>query len=318
MRPWKIGVVIFLLFFLAGVHPGKTEARIIVGLSSVNLAFLPVYVTKEKKFFEEEGLEVLLVMFNSGTTNLQAMISGDVQVMGTSVVEPVTGRGVGEDIKLFWGVCNLMPFEIYSQPDFTSMKAAKGKRFAVSRFGALSDFLTRSALLHSGVDPKDVAILQIGSTPARYAALAAKGIDATVMWFPVTETARQNRFHKLFDLKEIYPEWPFEVFAAKASWLQREKETAVKFLRAFRKGVRYTLENRDDAINIIKKYVKVEPSVAAAGYDIYRPSFPVDGKIAEKGISVVIEQEYKRGKMKRNISSEEMIDRTFLRLLAGK
>ena len=39
---------------LLGVFLGKAEARIIIGISSVNLAFLPIYVSKEKKFFDQE------------------------------------------------------------------------------------------------------------------------------------------------------------------------------------------------------------------------------------------------------------------------
>lgn len=318
MRFLKIWLLGFLVFSLLGVSSGRAAEKIIVGLSSVNLAFLPVYVTQEKKFFEQEGLEVLLVMFNAGTTNLQALVGGDIQIMGTSVVEPISGRNVGVDIKYFWGVCNIMPFQIYSQPELKSMKEAKGKKFAISRFGSLSDFLTRSALIHSGINPKEVTILQIGSTPARYAALSAKGVDATVMWFPVTETARRQGYNKLLDLREIFPEWPFELFAAKSSWLEKNRDTVVKFLRAFKKGVRHTLENREEAIEVIKKYVKVDPAVAAAGYDQYRDSFPRDGRIAEKAISVVIEQEFENGRIKKKFSVDEIIDRSFINLLGGK
>ena len=104
-----------------------------------------------------------------------------------------------------------MPYELYSQPSLGSMKDAKGKRFAISRFASLSDFLTRGSLLHFGIDPKDTTILQIGSTPARFAALHSKSIDATILWFPVTEQAKALGYKMLFDLKQIYLEWPYEV-----------------------------------------------------------------------------------------------------------
>src|SRR6185436_14197876 len=65
------------------MFPPPSGAKIIVGLSSVNVAFLPVYVTEAKGFFKDEGLDVLLVLFNAGATNLQALIGGDVQIMGS-------------------------------------------------------------------------------------------------------------------------------------------------------------------------------------------------------------------------------------------
>jgi len=308
-----------LFFFLWPLLlPTASQARIIVGLSSVNIAFLPVYVTQEKGFFKDEGLEVLLAMFDAGATNLRALIGGDVQIMGSAFVETIGGRAAGVDVRNFWGICNLMPFQLYSQPNFRSMKEAKGKRFAVSRFGSLTDFLTRSTLLHFGVDPKEVTILQIGGTPARFAALSAGGVDAAVVWFPVTEIAKSQGYHKLFDLKEIFPEWPYETFAARESWLAKERAQVMRFLRAYQRGVRHALEHREDALKAIRQYVKMDPAYAPAGYDQYRDSFPMDGRIAEKAISAVIDQEFETGRIKKKISVDEIIDRSFMNLPGGR
>ena len=298
--------------------PSTGQTKIIVGISSVNIAFLPVYVAQEKGFFKQEGLDVLFVMFNAGSTNLQALIGGDVQIMGSAFVETIGGRAAGFDVKNFWGICNLMPFELYSHPNFKSMKEAKGKRFAISRFGSLTDYLTRAALAHFGVDNKGVTIVQIGSTPARFAALSAGAVDATVVWFPVTEIAKAQGYTKLLDLKEIFPEWPYETFAARESWLVKEKAQAVKFLRAYQKGVKHTHENKEDALKAIRKYVKIDPAYAPAGYDQYRDSFPINGRLAEKAIPVVIEQEFEAGRIKKKITVDDLIDHSFINMLGGK
>lgn len=304
--------------FLFAVVPAKSSAKIVVGLSSVNVAFLPVYVTEAKGYFKDEGLDVLLVLFNAGATNLQALIGGDVQIMGSAFVETIGGRAAGVDIKNFWGVSNIMPFQLYSQPDFKSMKQAKGKRFAISRFGSLTDFLTRSSLRHFGLDAKDVTILQIGSTPARFAALSAKGVDASLVWFPVTEIAKAQGYNKLLDLKEVFPEWPYETFAARESYLSKERDQVTKFLRAYQRGVKYTHENKADAVNILRKYVKLDPAYAPAGYDEYRDSFPLNGQIAEKVIPVVIEEEFQTGRIKKKLTLDDMVDRSFIKMLGGK
>lgn len=307
-----------LVLFSTLIFPLAAQAKIIVGLSSVNLAFLPLYVAQDKGFFKEEGLEVLLVMFNAGATNLQALIGGDVQIMGSAFVETIGGRAAGVDVTNFWGICNLMPFQLYSQPNFKSMKEARGKRFAISRFGSLTDYLTRATLHHFGINPKEVTIVQIGSTPARFAALSAGGVDASIVWFPVTEIAKAQGYNRLFDLKEIFPEWPYETFAARESWLAKEKPQAVKFLRAYQKGVKHTLENREDALKAIRKYVKMDPAYAPEGYAQYRDSFPLDGRIAEKAIPVVIEQEFETGRIKKKLSVDDLVDRSYMKLLGGK
>ena len=313
----RLRLCLFLLLCVF-VRPAAAQTKILVGLSSVNIAFLPVYVSQEKGFFKDEGLDVLFVMFNAGSTNLQALIGGDIQIMGSAFVETIGGRAAGFDVKNFWGICNLMPFQLYSQPGFNSMKEAKGKRFAISRFGSLTDFLTRATLNHFGINPKEVTIMQIGSTPARFAALTAKGVDASIVWFPVTEIAKAQGFVKLLDLKEVFPEWPYETFAAKESWLNKEKATVTKFLRAYQRGVKHTLENKEDGVKAIRKYVKMDPAYAPLGYDEYRDSFPINGRLAEKAIPVVIEQEFESGRIKRKITLDELIDRSFISLVGGK
>lgn len=315
MRANEALLVFSLILLMSGFQVNRADARIVVGVSSVNVAFLPIYMTQDKGFFKNEGLDVLLVLFNSGTTNLQALISGDVQIMAGAVPESVLGRGSGADIKNFWAISNVMPFQLYSQPNFKSMKEAKRKKFAISRFGSLTDFLTRASLRHFGVDPKDVTILQIGATPARFAALTSGGVDASVMWFPVTKKAKSMGYIELLNLKEIFPEWSNVGFIGKESWLAKEKEQVIKFLRSFQRGVRHTRENRDEAIATLRKYVKMDPADAPAGYDEYRSSWPLDGQLFDKGIAAVVDQEFETGRIKRKIPPGEMVDRTFMNLL---
>jgi len=316
MFRWKFSSVMLLLTVLTCLS--RVEARMVVGVSTVNVAFLPIYLTQDKGFFKDEGLDVLVVMFNAGATNLQAMIGGDVQIMAGGVPETVLARAGGADIKNFWAISNVMPFQIYGSAKLKSLEQSKGKKFAISRFGSLSEFLTRSALKHSGVDPRDVTMLQIGATPARFTTLASGIVDATILWFPVTERAKAAGMNKLFDLKDLYPNWTNVGFIARESWLAKEKEQTTKFLRAYQRGVRYTRENRNDGIRTLEKYVGLNAAEAAAGYDEYRESFPLDGRILDAGIVATIEQEIETGRLKGKIPVSEMIDNSFINSLGKR
>ena len=313
---WRnIWIALSCLIAVSGVKLPDAAARIVVGVSTVNVAFLPIYLTQDKGFFKDEGLDVLVVMFNAGATNLQAMIGGDVQIMAGGVPETVLARASGADIKNFWAISNVMPFQIYGRPNMKSLKDGKGKKFAISRFGSLSEFLTRSALRQSGVDPKDVTMLQIGATPARFTTLASGMVDATILWFPVTERAKAVGMNKLYDLKDLYPNWTNVGFVAREPWLAKEREQTIRFLRAYQRGVRHTRENREDGIRTLRKYVGLDAGEAAAGYDEYRASFPLDGRILDAGIIATIEQEIETGRLKAKISASEMIDQGFINLM---
>ena len=95
MRRTKVWLLILLIVMLSALPLTRADARIVVGVSTVNVAFLPIYVTQDKGFFKDEGLDVLVVMFNAGATNLQALIGGDVQIMAGGVPETVLARASG-------------------------------------------------------------------------------------------------------------------------------------------------------------------------------------------------------------------------------
>src|SRR6185503_10743591 len=126
------------------------------------------------------------------------------------------------------------------------------------------------------------------------------------------ERAKAVGMNKLFDLKDLYPNWTNVGFIARESWLAKEKEQATKFLRAYQKGVRYTRENRDDGVRTLRKYVGLDAGEAAAGYDEYRDSFPLDGRLLDAGITATVEQEIDTGRLKTKISASEMIDPSFI------
>ena len=314
-----VGCDFMLMLFLSLLISARAGAeKIRTAVPGLNLNYLSIFSADTKGFFKDEGLDVLVVMFNAGATNLQAMIGGDVQIMAGGVPETVLARAGGADIKNFWAISNVMPFQIYGNAKLKSLEQSKGKKFAISRFGSLSEFLTRSALKHSGVDPKDVTMLQIGATPARFTTLASGIVDATILWFPVTERAKAAGMNKLFDLKDLYPNWTNVGFIARESWLAKEKEQTTKFLRAYQRGVRYTRENRNDGIRTLEKYVGLNAAEAAAGYDEYRESFPLDGRILDAGIVATIEQEIETGRLKGKIAVSEMIDNSFINSLGKR
>jgi len=160
--------------------------------------------------------------------------------MAGGVPETVLARAGGLDIKKFWAISNVMPFQIYGSPSMKSLKDGKGKKFAISRFGSLSEFLTplgaapgrgRTERRYHGADWRHAgALYHAGWRHGR----------CDDLWFPVTERAKAAGMNKLFDLKELYPNWTNVGFIARESWLAKEREQATKFLRAYQRGVRHT------------------------------------------------------------------------------
>jgi len=143
---------------------------------------LPVIVGKEARLFEQNGLDAKLIYFTGGTTSVLALISGDVQigqVAGPSVVNSAIG---GSDLVMVAGGITSLSYWIMGRSDVKTPDQLRGGSLAISRFGSATDFIARFALPKLGLTPgKDVAIVQIGDSPARLGALLNGRVHGAVL-----------------------------------------------------------------------------------------------------------------------------------------
>ncbi|MBI2088394.1 MAG: ABC transporter substrate-binding protein [Deltaproteobacteria bacterium] len=308
-------IVMPALVLLLSVAPGYSQERMRVGLTSLAPTTLPVWVAKRQGYFKDVGLNVEPIVFTSGTINSQAALAGEIDIALGSGTEVFTIRLAGEDARFFFGISNFMPFKLYVHPNIKSAADLKGKRLAVSRFGAQSDFLTRYAVSKLGLDPaKDVTVLQIGSTPARYAALKSGGVDGTIMWFPVTLIAAKEGYRMLADLNDIITDWPYLGYYAMAKVLRGERDKVMRYLRAHVKALEWLKANPAGGVKVLTDDVKISPAYAEAGYKEFMKSFAFDGRIPTKGFELLMESE--AGKLKGKFKVTDFIDESFPRELA--
>ena len=169
---------LLLTFFLPlNAHPAeqpqeRSLEKITIAFSSVSANMAPLWITQERGFFRKYGLDVQSVFIESGSTTVQSLISKEVvfaQMAGAGVLQ---SRLRGSDVVLIAGFLNTMDYQLMVDKSISRPDQLKGQTLAVSRFGSSSDFATRYALERFGLAPgKDVTILEIGSQPARFAAL---------------------------------------------------------------------------------------------------------------------------------------------------
>jgi NitT/TauT family transport system substrate-binding protein len=307
------------LVVVALVGAAPAAEKITVGFTSLSPAALPIFAAKAKGFFEAEGLDVQTPVFKSGTENTQAVIAGEVQIAFGSITEVLNLKKARLDGRYFWGVSNFMPFKLYANPAIASPKDLRGKKLAVSNFGAQSDYLTRFTLKHFGIEPiKEAAILPIGSTPARYAALKAGRVDATIMWFPQTLIADREGFRQLVDLNDIIPDWGYLGYYARADYLKTRADVVTRYLRAHTRGVREVKAGPALGIELLKKHLKYDQAVAEAGYKEFVKSFAEDGRLPVKGVEFLLAEEEKAGQLKQRLTVADLVDDAFVKAGVAK
>ena len=317
MKIVALFLVLILFSTLAAVDPAQAQERLRVGLTSLSPTTLPVWVAKRQGYFKEQGLTVEPIVFTSGTINSQATLAGEIDLALGSGTEVFNIRLAGEDARFFFGISNFMPFKLFVHPSIKSPADLKGKRLAVSRFGAQSDFLTRYAISRLGLNPaKDVTVLQIGSTPARYAALKGGSVDGTIMWFPVTLIAAAEGYRMLADLNDIITDWPYLGYYAMARVLKEKRDKVARYLRAHVKGLEWLKANPAGGAKVLIDDVKIAPEYAEAGYKEFMKSFAFDGRIPVKGFELLMESE--SDKLKGKFKAVDFVDESFHREFAKK
>jgi NitT/TauT family transport system substrate-binding protein len=307
-------VIIFALVCLATLSLAcghvSAQDRMRVGLTSLAPTTLPVWVAKRQGYFKHENLLVEPIVFTSGTINAQSVLAGEIDIALGSGTEVFAIRLAGEDARFFFGISNFMPFKLYVNPTIKTPNELKGKKLAVSRFGAQSDFLTRYAIAKLGLDPsKDVIILQIGSTPARYAALKSGSVDGTIMWFPVTLIATKEGYRMLADLNDIINDWPYLGYYAMARVLNAQRDKVMRYLRAHVKALEWLRANPAGGVKVLIEDVKIAPEYAEAGYKEFMKSFAFDGRIPMAGFELLMESESKQ--LKGKFKAADFVDQSF-------
>src|SRR5262249_18740880 len=144
-------LALVLPFAAPACAQGKLEKTSVkLGMSVPTASHLPIYVAKEKGFFKEEGLDAELVVFRAAPELLAVYLAGGVDFAFTSVTEVFTAQEAGRDLKMYWMVSDAMPYELWANPKFPTLQSAKGARFAISKYGAFSDFITRWTIQQAG------------------------------------------------------------------------------------------------------------------------------------------------------------------------
>jgi NitT/TauT family transport system substrate-binding protein len=252
-----------------------------------------LWVAYEKKIFQKYGLEGEYLALESGTPAMQALLANELQIVFTTGALAITANLQGADTTIVAGGINFIPNKLLVRPDIKTAEGLKGKRVAISRFGSASDYATLVALEKLGVNPKDVTIVQVGGNLTRLAALSNGTIHATLLSEPLTTIGmRQYKLNSLIDLAESGVAFPQNCFIVRRSYLVANRGKIVSAMKAVFEGY-YTLKNdKALALQLIKKYIRVNDEDATIGYDYYLAKYGAGVMVLpdRKGLEFIISQ----------------------------
>jgi NitT/TauT family transport system substrate-binding protein len=292
--------------------------KVVIGYSAISPASSSAWFAYEGGFFRKNGLDAQLIFVESGSRMVQTLISGDVvaaQVAGAPVIQ---SNLQGSGVVIIAGLLNTMDYKFVVSRDITRPDQLKGKTVAVSRVGSSSDFATRYALEKYGLIPdKDVAILQIGSQPARFSALETGKIHGVMIAIPLTSKAAKMGLNTLADLQMLGLEYQHTSLAVSQNLIKTQPDLVRNVLKSFVEGIHYAKTHRKEAIAILAKYLRTDDSDALQ--EAYEAE--LQGLIPEKpypttkGIQIILREMGVKDPNARSARPEQFVDLSFMKEL---
>ena len=250
-------------------------------LTTVRIGYLPspghllYFLAKEEGFFEEEGINAELVLFNENNSELAAMESGKIDVGAYGSSELVSYMSEGHKISLFAGAMKTGHGIIVKErivkgipKSEWSIKLLAGKKIGVEGIGS-GHIVIREALKKLGLD-KDTEFVMFNDGSDVYASLKNDEIDAAVLYAPYRILAENEGYTILANSGDVEG-FDNHVCCRQAiltDKLKAEPETYKHFIRALIKAYKFYKTNESQSIKDIAKYVDVDEDLLLA--DTYK------------------------------------------------
>jgi NitT/TauT family transport system substrate-binding protein len=326
-RDGRLAISIFL-WALAALFPvtaraadgplGERLEKVTIVYGGISAGHAPLWMTYEAGLFRKHGLDAQIVFVEGGSTAVQTLISGDVALAQMAGAAPLQSNLKGSDVVMVAGVLNTMPFQLVVAKNIKKPEQLKGKALAVSRFGSGSDFATRYALNRYGLVPdKDVAILEIGSQPARFAALERGKVQGVMVQVPFTLMAKKMGFNILADLRMLGLEYQHTALSTTRALIKSRPDLVRNVVKAYVEGIHYYKTNPREAHAVHRNYLKTDDTEAlretyeAIGLGLL-PEKPYP---TLKGIDVMLRELAGKEPKAETVRPEQFVDLAFVKEL---
>ena len=288
--------------------------RIRVGYPSPSASFSPLFVAKEGRLFEKQGLAAEL-LYLQGVQITQVHVARQVDFTVTGAPLPLQASVEGADLILAASSIDKFIYKLIVDPSIKTPAGLKGKTIGITRFGSLPDVAIRLLLKGWGMNPdKDVTLIQVGRMTDMVVALAGKRIDAGVISDPTSFQAEKLGMRRLLDMADVDIEFANVAVAVSRAYTKSDRGVVLRFLKAYIDGTHAFLTDRELAIKALRKYAgSDDPDILAKTYDLFSSKYIKKiPALSLKGVENTLAMIAERNPKAKNRRAEEFVDTSLI------
>ncbi|MGB7948182.1 MAG: ABC transporter substrate-binding protein [Candidatus Binatia bacterium] len=249
---WTLPVLLALVFVLSQIALAQTKMT--VAYSSIGPMATGVWMAKESGAFEKYGIQADIILITSGPLSVQALIGGDLQAVSAASNAVINAILNGAPIIAVGGTANRPYHRLFVQPEINRLEDLRGKTVGVTRFGSITDNLTRILLRRNGLEGA-VNVRQMGGTIEVAAAFQNRLIaGAVTSELRVSPPSQPKILVRLVDMGIPYS---MNMIAVQRDYYRRNPEAVEGIVRAYADGLAFMHKNKERALKIIAKYSRL-------------------------------------------------------------
>lgn len=252
MKKLLIILLIFCMFVL-NCRPSADESKEPLKIGLVTwIGYGPFYIAKEKGFFEENGVKVILQRIEGDAERRSAIASGKLDGSALTLDAMIVLRSQNIPVKTVLAIdASIGGDGIIASKSIKTVEELKGKQIAFPT-GLPSHFFLYSVLKDYGIKMTDIKPIIMDADKAG-AAFIAKQVEVAVTWEPWLSKAKEmTDGHILIDSQKK-PGVIEDVLFMREEVIDNRPDDIVAFIKGWYQAVDFVKTNPDESKSIIGK-----------------------------------------------------------------
>jgi NitT/TauT family transport system substrate-binding protein len=273
-----------LFAFTSRLLGAEAPQRVRIAYASRSSSAMPHYVAQEKGYFKSEGLDVELIQMNPrlGAT---AVVNGDV-AFATAFTSTFRGVLQGFPMKLVFVHFKKGPYYLMVRPEIRDAQQLKGKKLGVATIKGTDQLVAEEMLQAKGFNPNLIQAVGIGDAPVRMQALVSGAVDAVCVAPPHDLMLQRMGYTALAGPPEVG--LPSSGMLTSDRLLRENPQLVKRTLKALLRAHRYILENKEQTIQVLMKWLPQAVDVAEHSYNSELKMLSGNGQMTDGEIEAII------------------------------
>jgi len=258
-------LVLCLIFFLPKKEKNDNMNSVKIAEVTHSVFYAPLYVAIEEGYFNEENIDIKLILTPGADKVSAAVLSGDVQIgfAGAESAIYVYEKNEKDYLQIFSGLTKRDGQFILgrkNKKDF-SLKDLYGKEILVGRSSGMPALNFLNALKNEEIDKNKIKINYNIDFASLSGAFIGNTGDYVNLFEPTAlKLEKEGYGYVLQSIGLLSGEMPYTTFYARKSYIENNKEIIKSFTKAINKGLEFVKNN--DEMKIAKSIYKQFPDLS--------------------------------------------------------